>query len=213
MKNLYTALIKFQSQLKPVAKTKENLYFKSNYADLTGLWDAVRSILAENQLAVIQLFDETTDGGQQLVTRLIHSSGEELDSRCKILLAKNDAQSFGSATTYYRRYAFSAILGLTTEEDDDGNAAIAKPASYRPQAEYARSQQDPKDAFSTFSSGTESLKSYPSSNAEHPNCPSCGKKMIKSKFDTGPEYFCGNKKNHKKTETTPPDYVTEDLPF
>lgn len=130
MKNLYAALIKFQSQLKPIAKTKENPYFKSHYADLTGLWDAVRPALAENNLCVTQIFDGATEGDQHLITRLIHVSGESLDSKTRILLAKSDAQSFGSATTYYRRYAFSAILGLTTEEDDDGNAAVSKPSLY-----------------------------------------------------------------------------------
>jgi ERF superfamily len=32
-------------------------------------------------------------------------------------------QGQGSAITYLRRYALSAVLGIATEDDDDGNAA------------------------------------------------------------------------------------------
>lgn len=122
-KNLYAALIKVQSQLKPVVKRHENPFFKSKYADLNDVWESVRELLKESGLCIIQLLDADDEGNQFLITELAHSSGESVRSKCKIVTTKNDAQSFGSAITYFRRFAISAILGITTEEDDDGNAA------------------------------------------------------------------------------------------
>lgn len=188
MKNLYAALIKFQSQLKPIAKTKENPYFHSKYADLSSLWDAVRDGLSKYELAIVQLFDGSPEGDQYIITKLIHSSGESLESRIKIILSKQDAQSFGSATTYYRRYAFSAILGLTTEEDDDGNAAVSK---------LIESQQP--------SYTPKSIASKPSTQSDYPKCSICGAKMYPSKYKEG-EYYCPKKKEHKETDS-------DQLPF
>lgn len=59
-------------------------------------------------------------------------------------------------------------------------------------------------------------KKQESPNAEWPNCPDCGKKMIKSKFDSGPPFFCPNRNNHKPKnhqQDEPPDYASEPLPF
>jgi hypothetical protein len=41
---------------------------------------------------------------------------------------KPDAQGFGSAATYARRYALMAVAGVVGDDDDDANAATGKPA-------------------------------------------------------------------------------------
>lgn len=120
MKNLSQALVKFQSQLKPVAKESENPFFKSSYANLSSILQAVLPILSANGLAVVQPM-KVQDGVTILITRLIHESGELIESEM-ILPPHADPQKYGSLITYYKRYQIQALLGVNTEEDDDGNS-------------------------------------------------------------------------------------------
>lgn len=123
MKNLYAALIKAQSQIKPAIKDSNNPHFRSKYADLASVWDAVRDALHKNSLAVVQLPTITESGRPALITKVIHESGESLDSLYPILCKdETDPQKLLSAITYARRGALAAMLGVTAE-DDDGNAA------------------------------------------------------------------------------------------
>lgn len=39
---------------------------------------------------------------------------------------KNDPQAFGSSITYMRRYCLSAIVGVSTDDDDDGEKAMRR---------------------------------------------------------------------------------------
>jgi hypothetical protein len=55
----------------------------------------------------------------------MHSSGEFISSEMQIPVSKHDAQGYGSALTYARRYALCAFVGIAPE-DDDGNGASAK---------------------------------------------------------------------------------------
>lgn len=121
------ALAKAQGSLKPAVKDSDNPFFKSKYADLSSVWEACREPLKANGLSVIQ--GHGTEGGAHghIWTMLLHESGQYLLGECPIVLgAKVDPQALGSATTYTRRYALAAIMGVT-QEDDDGNAA-AQPA-------------------------------------------------------------------------------------
>ena len=120
------ALSKAQAAMKPAKKDAENPFFKSHYADLSSVWEAIRGPLSANGLAVAQMPTVGPDGVQRLRTLLIHSSGEWIGSDLDMKPVKNDPQSIGSCLTYARRYALSAITGVATE-DDDGNAA-AQPA-------------------------------------------------------------------------------------
>jgi len=120
------ALIEFQRHLKPVSKDSTNPFFKSKYASMEAIWNCIREPLAENGLAVSQLPD-LHDNQIVLVTLLLHTSGEWLSSGLLVTAGKqNDAQSVGSALTYARRYALSAILGICSEEDDDAEAATSR---------------------------------------------------------------------------------------
>ena len=116
---LTLALSKVQAQLRPAKENSKNPFFKSSYADLGSVWDSVRSLLAENELAIIQM--PTDIGG--VTTILSHSSGEYLASTCYIP-AKEDAHGVGSAISYARRYALASFVGVITGEDDDGNMAV-----------------------------------------------------------------------------------------
>ncbi len=125
---LAEALAKAQSKLLPAAKDSENPFFKSKYADLASVWEACRAALTENGLAVVQLA-HSTEKGVGVETMLVHSSGEFISESLEVPAAKHDAQAFGSAITYARRYGLAAMVGVAPE-DDDGNAAAkaAQPA-------------------------------------------------------------------------------------
>jgi len=122
---LAAALSKAQGQIKGAVKDSKNPFFKSTYATLASVWDACRDQLASNGLSVVQCPEETTLG-ITIETILCHSSGQWISSKYTMPVGKGDAQAVGSAITYGRRYALSAMVGISPDEDD-GNAATAQP--------------------------------------------------------------------------------------
>jgi len=139
MKALYTALVKCQSQIKTALKDSKNPHFKSSYADLTSVMLACKDALAANDLAVLQLSRIHESGAPVLVTRIIHTSGEHIEGEFPLVCKDpNDPQKLGSAVTYARRYALSAALGITADDDDGQAAAGHTPApAPKPQAKPA----------------------------------------------------------------------------
>lgn len=126
MKNLYKALSEFQSKVPSIKKESDNPFFKSKYAGLDTILPVITPILKDCGLVISQV-PVTSEGVTYLNTVLAHiDSGEVLESRLGLLLVKQDPQGQGSAITYARRYAIVSMLGLNTEEDDDGNKASGK---------------------------------------------------------------------------------------
>lgn len=113
------ALISFHKEMKPVKKESKNPFFKSAYADLSSILEAVNEPLQKAGLSFVQF----PVGENTLTTMLMHESGQWIQSNYKMEPSKKDPQGTGSAITYARRYALGAILGISTEEDDDGNKA------------------------------------------------------------------------------------------
>lgn len=126
---LSAALAKAQGAIEGAVKGKVNPAFKSKYADLASVWDACREALTDNGLAVIQSPGPLAEGRMEMTTMLVHSSGEWVRGVLTIPLGKADSHGYGSATTYARRFALAAFVGVAPE-DDDGNAA-AKAAPKR----------------------------------------------------------------------------------
>lgn len=120
--NLATALAKAQAECENVAMNKVNPHFRSKYADLAAVRDAIVPVFSKYGISIVQA--PNIDGnGFGLETRLIHSSGEEMVWVFPLPMDVNKMQSIGSAISYARRYTLSAIAGIASEEDDDGNAA------------------------------------------------------------------------------------------
>lgn len=140
--DLFTALIKAQSQMGSAVKDAKNPHFRSRYASLAAVIDAVIPVLNANGVGVLQL--PSIEGSEvQLTTILMHSSGQRLSSTVGAPLGKKqDAQAVGSAITYLRRYSLQSIMGLPVE-DDDGNAAS------RPQRRQPQRRQVPETAAPT----------------------------------------------------------------
>lgn len=119
IKSIGAALGVFHTKVAKIAKTDSNPFFKSKYAGLPSILEAIQKPLEESNL----VFTQHPDGGN-LTTMLIHTeSGEYFRSSYSMNPVKTDPQSIGSAITYARRYALGAILGLNIDEDDDGNKA------------------------------------------------------------------------------------------
>ena len=129
MKSLIPALIKSRRLFPTIKKDSKNPYFKSKYATLDTVLDAVTPVLCDNGLAIIQT-TEVIDNKPSLVTTLWHESGESISSNYP-LPEISDSQKFGAAITYARRYSLCALLSITAEEDDDGNAVKTKKTEHQ----------------------------------------------------------------------------------
>lgn len=121
IKNLAIAMNKAQSEMGGAHKGANNPFFKSKYADLGAVIEAVKVPFADNGLSYIQ-FPIEDSGRIGIETILMHSSGEWLSNSFTVNLTKQDAQGAGSAITYCRRYGLQAVAGIPSD-DDDGNAA------------------------------------------------------------------------------------------
>jgi hypothetical protein len=96
---------------------------KYKYADLTGVIEAIKPALIKHNLFFTQ-HPAPHDKGVQIETILHHAGGESVSLGTLFVPAsKQDAQGFGSAMTYARRYALQTAFGVPVE-DDDGNAAV-----------------------------------------------------------------------------------------
>jgi hypothetical protein len=126
-KELYTALSNAQGKIENAKKTSLNPHFKSKYTDLAAVWDACREAMTSEGLAVVQLPCEAPPGQVGLLTIITHKSGQSLQEKFFMPVAQaNNPQAVGSALTYAKRYALLGAAGIAPE-DDDGNAASARP--------------------------------------------------------------------------------------
>lgn len=133
------ALAKAQAKMTNPPKTKSGQCRGGRYmyADLAEVLDHIRGPLSENALAVVQI---VTPG--VLITRLIHSSGQFIDSNYPLPTTSLDAQAMGSAITYARRYSVCALVGIAAEDDEDG----AKATEAEQAAASAEESQKKEDA-------------------------------------------------------------------
>lgn len=186
---LATALSMAQSEITGAVKDAENPFFKSSYADLLSVWDAARVPLTKHGLCVVQTTDVATPSGDiDLVTTLAHKSGQWISGRLPIMPVKKDPQGIGSAITYARRYALSAIVGIA-QMDDDGEAASKRPPGV------SKTKQ-------TVTPGPTAPKGGEPARATSGylmKCDQCGADMMHSKYVVN-ELYCPKCK-HKKSVT------------
>lgn len=111
------------AEIESATKSALNPHFKSKYADITSVIEAIKPALIAHGLFFTQ-HPRPADGGVCIETVLHHAGGEQMSLGALFVPAnKQDAQGFGSALTYARRYALVTAFGVPTE-DDDGNAAV-----------------------------------------------------------------------------------------
>jgi hypothetical protein len=125
IKELASALAKAQGELKNPAFDSKNPHFKSQYASLVSVREAVIPVLNRHGLVVTQL-PKAADGVAGCETVLMHISGEWVSETLLIPLEKQNAHGAVSAITYCRRTALQAFAGVVGDDDDDGNASVEK---------------------------------------------------------------------------------------
>ena len=141
---LAEALSKAQAKIKAPPKNRTVDYKDKNgrrifykYADLADVIECVREPLSENGLCIVHMLVLEGDV-YGLKTSLLHSSGEKIDSWYPLphpVKQAIRAQDFGSALTYARRYSLSSLVGIASEEDDDGASApeVTPPPQPKPE--------------------------------------------------------------------------------
>jgi hypothetical protein len=142
---LAAALAKAQGEILPAPKDADNPYYKTKYASLPAIREAMREAFAKHGLSVVQI-PEVCDGHLHLRTILLHASGQSLD--CGTLTAEVDLtnpQKIGAFTTYFRRYSLAAISQAVADEDLDSSEALQQP---KPQAK-PQPKQPAKEATPT----------------------------------------------------------------
>lgn len=128
---LAAALVAFQGEVPVIPKnrtakipTKAGGSYSYKYADLSDIWDAIRQPLRKNGLAVTQQLCGPLGGLEiGITTTTWHESGQNTASTIYLSTAGKSPQEVGSLLTYFKRYALSAALGISVDEDDDGAAA------------------------------------------------------------------------------------------
>lgn len=146
--NIYKALIACQAELLPITRNSTNPFFSSEYADMSHVFKSTNAIMKKHGLAIIQ-GTHAKESSIQIITRLIHVSGEYIEIDCEVLKTKRryiikeegqedikkvnkdtfieeeDPQKIFATVTYIRRMQWLAILGICQEcEDEDGNNTI-----------------------------------------------------------------------------------------
>ena len=126
-----TALAKAQGELTPAKKNALNPYFNASYADIQSNLDAIQEPFREHGLAIVQAPSTTwaEDGSLtiELTTRILHTSGEWIESTLSSRPRDDGPQAIGSVITYLRRYALTAMVRLATEDNDGISAQPRKP--------------------------------------------------------------------------------------
>jgi hypothetical protein len=147
--------------------TKSGRGYEFSYADLTAVFEAVKGPLSSNGLSFVQAMVTAEDGKFRLVTRLMHTSGQWLESMTPLFVEEGSSQAFGSALTFMKRYALCALLAVAADDDDDANAADGNVVSDTREYGAARKPKPPapspmgaEAAPQAAPSGLESLKPH-----------------------------------------------------
>ena len=121
---MYKKLLAVQKEIGKISKDSTNPFFKSKYFDINALLDAVKPVLSDHGLLLLQPLTHI-DGQAAIKTMLIEVETGDMIDVMTPLTENSDPQKMGSAITYYRRYSLQSLLGLQAE-DDDGNKASGK---------------------------------------------------------------------------------------
>ena len=131
---LSKALAKFQANVKQPMKDKDNPFFRSKYVPLENVVEAITQEAPKHGLSFVQWALNDESGRVGVATMLMHESGEFIEFDPVHMKAdKETAQGAGALISYLKRYSLSAVFGITSDQDDDGNSAsgnkVAKSAS------------------------------------------------------------------------------------
>lgn len=115
-------LIAAQKELQPVKKEGKNPHYGNDYAKYEDLVEECKKCCNNNNLFITHIISNI-EGHAILTTRIIHLSGEKIESSMPLLNKAGTDQGMGSSISYAKRYTLEALMGMSTTKDDDGNAA------------------------------------------------------------------------------------------
>lgn len=122
---LMTALARAQAQMTNPAFDSSNPHYRTRYASLAAVREAITPALTAHGIALTQLI--ASQAGEVVCTTVLwHTSGQYLSSTLRLPVGKPDAQGYGGAITYARRYSLMGICNVAGEEDDDGESAAGR---------------------------------------------------------------------------------------
>ena len=148
IKEISGSLVKAIGEIPNPPKNAVNPHFKNRYADLASIIETVKPILLKNGLTVIQ--GSEADGNIVTVrTRIVHVSGEWIETSLTMTAAGSDPQKIGSAITYARRYSISSFLNIAADDDDDGEENRKKENQKNTAPEPVKTQNQPKPPAKT----------------------------------------------------------------
>jgi hypothetical protein len=136
-KEIFTALVEARNSIAGLPKSRDS--YTNKYIPLDDVVDHLKQVLPKYGLGYVQLPEGGTGRTIGLCTRIIHSSGQWVESAAEFALTNmksvNVSQEAGAAISYFRRYALCAAFGIVADDDTDGNIdAPAKPAQSKKQA-------------------------------------------------------------------------------
>lgn len=181
---LASALCKAQAEVAFVVKDSNNPYFKSKYANLESVMFEFKKVFPKYGLSVVQTFETNIERPEvmMLKTTLMHSSGQWINGLQSVVPVSSKPQDVMSASTYARRYGLQAITGMvSTDEDDDGNAASGKSAQETVRMPLAK----PKATLSAMAANPSKIDEIVPTSATHNT--DTGIYMFRT--DKGKEYF------------------------
>ncbi|HDC5635132.1 TPA: ERF family protein [Staphylococcus aureus] len=121
------AMVAFRKEVKQPLKDKNNPFYKSKYVPLENVVEAIDKAATPHGLSYTQWALNDVDGRVGVATMLMHESGEYIEYNPVFMNAeKNTPQGAGSLISYLKRYSLSAVFGITSDQDDDGNEASGK---------------------------------------------------------------------------------------
>tara|TARA_R110000824_G_scaffold526_8_gene3365 strand:+ start:2504 stop:3220 length:717 start_codon:yes stop_codon:yes gene_type:complete len=129
MSNIAPALLEVQKKLEAVPKDDKKNNFGKRYTNLGTILRVAKEHLNENGMVILQGGEGSTlTGHLNIETTILHVSGEYISGVFSVPYGDMTPQKAGSAITYARRYSAASLLGMVSEEDDDGEASSSSPA-------------------------------------------------------------------------------------
>jgi hypothetical protein len=129
--DLMTALAKAQGEIPDIERNRTvtvtprsgGAGYSFRYATLSAILAAIKKPLADHGISRTQILSHDSDGGYYVLTTTLHHGNQYISSKVPLIAEGATNQQFGSALTYMKRYALAAMLGISADEDDDGNIA------------------------------------------------------------------------------------------
>lgn len=123
--------------------TKAGKFFEYEYkyAALPDVLDGIKEALSSNDLTYVQP-TVIADGNLIVLTRIMHSSGQWIESEYPVCAISAEHQKMGAAMTYARRYALTSLVGVAADEDVDGVGAASADDGKRKRSSYAVKKED-----------------------------------------------------------------------